>query len=238
MTESFSTPEVESEQVVAKDLFFHGPPSKTECFEQSTCPSNFDPRDLGKRIRKGYKMVIHKGTNRMVLLRFLLAKLIYAKEGLSIEEYLCIYHIFYDLMESTDPLLIQKHSTFLERVSKVLLMMKDIKVFPVHTTEAGEYEILRYIEDFIPTPRQYFGLAGQRDLRRSFSLVLNDSIVPKAPQPKRFIGVGYKDKGTCRDPAYNGSPGWQFYARYFANLERLEAEEFDSSFSSPSDMEK
>jgi len=238
MTESFSESSLLEEQNVADKLFFQRPPDKTECFEQSTCPSNFDPRNLGERIRKGYKMVIHKGTNRIILLKFLLAKLIYAKEGLSIEEYLCIYHTFYELIESTDPLLIQKHSKFLERVSKVLLMMRNIKVFPVHTTVEGECEILRYIEDFIPTPRQYFGLAGQRDLRRSFSLVLYDSIVPIAPPPKRFIGVGYKDKGTCRDPAFDGSPGWQFYATFFANLERMEAEEFDSSFSSPTDMEE
>lgn len=237
MTEESSVSHLSEQDTLAEERFFHRPPRMTECFEQSTRPSNFDPRNLGQRIRKGYKMIIHKGTNRVVLLKFLLAKLIYAKEGLSIEEYLCLFHLFYDLLDTSDPIFIKKYSEFLERVSSVLLMMKDVRVFPVQTTIEGECEILRYIEDFIPTPRQYFGLAGQRDLRRSFSLVLNDTIVPQAPLPKRFIGVGYKDKGTCRNPAFDGSPGWQFYARYFANLER-EAEESASSFSSPSDWEE
>jgi hypothetical protein len=34
----------------------------------------------------------------------------------------------------------------------------------------------------------------------------------KAPPPKRFVGVGYQDKGTCREVSFDSSPSWQVVA--------------------------
>jgi hypothetical protein len=209
---------------------------KVEYLEQSTCPSNFDPRDLSRRLSKGYTMKVRRGTNRVVIFKFLLAKLIYAKEGLFIDEYLLLYHLFYELLDNVDPLFVQKHSILLKRVQVIMVKLGGCKTFPVHLKDESKYEIKRYLDKNLISSREYFGLAGQRDIRDSFRLILNDTIVPQAPPPKRFIGVGYKDKGTCRDPAFDGSPGWQFYARHFANLER-EAEELDSSNSFPDEFE-
>jgi hypothetical protein len=83
---------------------------KVEYLEISTCPSNFDPRELSRRLSKGYTMKVKKGTNRVVVFKFLLAKLIYAKEGLFIDEYLLLYHLFYELLDNVDPLFVSKHS--------------------------------------------------------------------------------------------------------------------------------
>jgi hypothetical protein len=38
--------------------------------------------------------------------------------------------------------------------------------------------------------------------------------------PKRFIGIGYRDKGTARIPHLDGSPRWQEVASRASNLER------------------
>jgi hypothetical protein len=62
-------------------------------------------------------------------------------------------------------------------------------------------------------------------------------LIPRAVPPKRFIGVGYKDKGSRRDPAFDGTPSWQETAQYLSNLER-EAEELDSSFSDPPELDE
>jgi len=212
------------------------PPKNNEYFEQSTCPSTFDPRNLGARILKGYTMKIKKGQNRIVLLKFLLGKLVYSHGGLNIEEYLLLFHLYFELTESNDPLFQEKYKEILYRINLLLSEMGKIKEFPVHPSVKSVFEITRLLSGFLPTAREYFGFAGQRDLKSSFRLILNDTIVPKRPPPKRFIGVGYKDKGTCRDPAFDGTPGWQFFARYFSNKER-EAEELDSSISETSDFE-
>jgi len=205
-------------------------------FEQSSRPCNSDPRDLSRRIKRGYKMIIKKGTNRMVLLRFLLAKLVYSVEGLSLEEYLCLYHLYYDITEIRDPIFWTKYKEKLERVGLLLEKLGGVTVFPVIFRAPTVEKVRATFQDIIPSAREYYGLSGQRDLRQSFRLVLNDSLVPKRCPPVRFIGVGYKDKGTRRDTAIDGSPGWKEIGTYFSNQER-EAEELSSSFSDSYEFE-
>jgi hypothetical protein len=180
-------------------------------------------------------MIIRKGTNRVTLYKFLLAKLLYSAEGLALEEYLLVFHLFFDLTEIKDPLFAAKHFKFLERSKLLLDAIKEAKVFPVQS-EGGDPDVSLFEGEF-PTKRQYFGLAGQRDLRRSFRLILNDTIVPKALPPVRFIGVGYKDKGSRRDPAFDGSPGWKEVASFNSFRER-EAEELDSSETDSPEMDE
>jgi len=202
----------------------------TEYFEQSTCPSNSDLRNVAERIRRGYKVKVKKGTNRIVLLRFLIAKLRFSIEGLSIEEFLLLNHLILDLGESKDPLFWEKHKQLLEKSESLIYALNKVRMFPVCSNEEGKILLDRIFDDKMLSPREYFGLAGQLSLRQSFKIVLQDALLPQRLPPKRFIGVGYKDKGTCRDPAWDGTPRWQETAQYLSNLER-EAEELDSSFS-------
>jgi len=204
----------------------------TECFEQRTIPCNYDPRDIEGRITKGYKMFIKKGTNRITLFRFLMGKLIYSLEGLSLEEYILFYHLYFDLLDliDRDPNFRLKYEVDFVKLRHLINPLSRVKVFPVQLKEKSKEVVKKMFSSLVPSSRAYFGLTGQRDLRQSFRLVLNDTIVPKRIPPKRFIGVGYKDKGSRRDPAYDGTPSWQEVASYFANLER-ESEELDSSSS-------
>jgi len=45
-------------------------------------------------------------------------------------------------------------------------------------------------------------------------------IETKLLPPKRFIGIGYRDKGTARKPEEDGSPSWQEVASHVSYLER------------------
>jgi hypothetical protein len=55
---------------------------------------------------------------------------------------------------------------------------------------------------------------------------LRNPLAPPTKLPaKRFVGVGYKDKGNRRDPAVDGSPSWQEVAtsskmRNFVSVQR------------------
>jgi len=203
---------------------------KYENSEQSSRPYTFDPRNIESRLSRGYKMLFKKGTKQMTLLRFLLAKLVYGVDGLSLEEYLCLYHLFYDLTEekSKDLFFLSKYAAWLERVELLMRKMAGNKIFPVIPQDETKKIIERLLVEYLPSPRAYFGLSGQRELRQSFRLVLNDTLMPRKALPQRFIGVGYKDKGTCRDLAFDGNPSWQTVATYLSNLER-EAEEVPQS---------
>jgi len=196
--------------------------------EQSSRPYSFDPLRVSERVKRGYKMIIKKGTKRVTLLRFLLSKMIFGEDGISIEEYLCLFHLYFDLIEITEEKFVQSHSSDLEKVGIILNCLTSCTVFPLILSEESKDKVITLLERFLPTRREFFGLKGQRDLRLSFRIVLNDTLVPRKIPQKAFIGVGYKDKGTRRNTAYDGSPGWQIVSSYFANLER-EAEELDSS---------
>jgi hypothetical protein len=199
---------------------------KTELNEQSSLSSSSDPRNLAKRILKGYRMKIRKGTKRFTLYRFLLAKLLHDEEGLHIDEYIVLNELHFHFLESSEESFIQAHENHLKNSGKILSQIRDQRSFPIRMKCFNLPDnVLR--ECGIPTAREYFGLRGQRDLKRSFVLILEDSLMPQKLSPARYIGVGYKDKGTCRQPARDGSPSWQEVATVISNNER-EAE--DSSF--------
>lgn len=227
MTEKSVLPPLEVEAYLSTTL--EKAPVNGDCFEQSPRPCSFDQRGLRARVLGGYQVIIKRSTKRITLLRFLVAKLLYSDEGLSLEEYLTVYHLFYDLSEVTEPHFLAKHQENLERVFKLLQAMKDVKVFPVQVREGQQAVLENLLGRFLPTPREYSGLAGQRDLRKSFRLVLNDTLVPQKLPAPRYIGVGYKDKGTRRNTAIDGSQSWVEVGSYFANLER-EAEDSSDSF--------
>jgi hypothetical protein len=168
----------------------------------------------------------------MVLLRFLLAKLRHSLEGVSLEEYLLLYHLYFELSENKDPLFSEKHQDFLNKIKGILVNFNENKVFPIILNDQGKERLDEIFSKSIPSAREYFGLTGQRSLRDSFRLVLHDSIRPKKFPPKKVIGVGYKDKGTCRDPALDNSPSWQEVAQVFSYRERKAEENYSScSFS-------
>lgn len=45
-------------------------------------------------------------------------------------------------------------------------------------------------------------------------------ILTKQLPPKQFIGIGYRDKGTAKEPAQDGSPRWQEIAIHVSHTER------------------
>lgn len=210
-----------------KSLLFERSSTRKQS-RQSTRPCTSDPMNVRERVLRGYKMIIKQGTKRMTLLRFLLSKMLYEEEGISIEEYLCIFHLYYDLSEITESHFVLKNGSNLEKVETILSKLTDNRIFPLILSSGTKDQIETLLGHFLPSRREFFGLVGQRELSLSFRIVLNDTLVPQKLPPKAYIGVGYKDKGTRRDVSVNGTPGWQEIGSYFANRER-EAEELDSS---------
>lgn len=85
-----------------------------------------------------------------------------------------------------------------------------------------------------------------RNLQQIELLVLN-SFLSKSYKPqgistkllpqKRFIGIGYRDKGTARKPEIDGSPSWQEVASHVSFLETRIEELQDDIRSSGSGLE-
>jgi len=187
-------------------------------------------------LTKGYSMKLRAGTKKVTLLRFLLAKMVYGKEGegLSVEEYLALMELFFGLEGTQDPNLTRKWSVSFEKLSSLIPGLAQIKEFPiVLTSESREAMVEFFREDpILPSQHAFYGLMGHRELRNSFRIQFKSQWIPPK-KVERYIGVGYKDKGSRRFPELDGSPSWQEVARVISNRER-ELEEADIAYSAPS----
>jgi len=186
-------------------------------------------------LTKGYTVRLKAGTKKVPLLRFLLAKMVYGREheGLSVDEYLVFMELLFDLLDSKDPNIEKKWGKSLVGLTLLLPAMSELKEFPVVLDERSRKHLIgMFREDpILPNPEAFFGLLGNRDMRNSFRVQFNSSWIPPK-RIERYIGVGYKDKGSRRFPEFDGSPSWQRVATVFANQER-EQEEALTAYSLP-----
>lgn len=194
-------------------------------FEQSPRPEGFDPTSLAKRFTGGYTVKLKKGTKRITLFRFLLAKLLYEaeREGLHLDEFAVLVSLFYDLLDDQDPTFRRKYATDLERLVPLFSDLGKARSFPLRLRleRPTMTALVNWVGPILPTQNSYFGLKGNRELRNSFYIQFNDTLQLPARRQPRFVGVGYRDKGTCRDNATDGSPSWQEVGSESACLEQV-----------------
>lgn len=186
-------------------------------------PCTSDPVQI-LYLTKGYTVKLKAGTKKVTLLRFLLAKMVYGREheGLSLEEFLVIHEVFYQLLESEDPLLSRKWDQSFNKIGIILRAIADTVVFPLVLEDTAREVTKDFLREdpILPKPEAYYGLMGNRDLRSSFKVHFQSSWIPPK-KVERYIGVGYKDKGTRRCPELDGSPSWQRVATVLCNQERM-----------------
>lgn len=177
------------------------------------------------QLRGGFSVKIKKGAKRITLFRFLLAKMVFDPEGIHLDEWLVLQELYFLLTESQDPSFQRKYADWLIELKWFFSRMREIQVFPVQIKEEHSEELSKHLGEFLPSRSAYFGLRGNRQLRNSWSLILLSQVNQhKRRLEKRVIGVGYKDKGSRRDP-HDGSPDWREVCSHFTELEwRIEEE--------------
>jgi hypothetical protein len=199
-------------------------------------PVNSDPKllSLEDLLRKGaYKLKIKKGIRKKDLFRFLLAKMLYEREeGLHLDEFLVLWELYLQLLEvqSKDPSFREKYGTFFRNSFIFFRELGSQKEFPIRIEEVGNLQYLERIasvlEPMLPTRSAYFGLKGQKNLKSGFSLVFESELLSRKIPEGRRIGVGYRDKGSRRDQAFDGSPDWREVASSLQEKRIVEVENF------------
>lgn len=216
-------PDVIPELQLTTYNFHLGFQSGDNYFEQSPRPEGFDPSSLRARFAGGYTVKLKKGVKRITLFRFLLAKLLYDsdEEGLHLDEFAVLVNLFYDLLEVQDPTFVEKYREHLNRLIPLFADLGKARNFPLrlYVRDKPFSELVKYVGPILPTQNSYYGLRGNRDLRMSFYISFNDTLRPTQFRAPRFVGVGYRDKGTRRDNALDGSPSWQEVGSEAAALE-------------------
>jgi hypothetical protein len=74
---------------------------------------------------------------------------------------------------------------------------------------------------FLYDPRAFLGIEKQFQVK-NFIRSKNRRLAQN-PKPKRFIGVGYRDKGTAAIPSYDNTPSWQEIASNFNPVQSFES---------------
>lgn len=181
-------------------------------------PCVSDPKlTLEQLLKKGaYKLKIKKGIRKKDLFRFLLAKMLYEKEeGLHLDEFLVLWELYLQLQETLakDPSFREKYGVFFENTFYFFRELGNQREFPIRIEDCENSRYLERLSEILfpmlPTRSAYFGLKGQKSLKSGFSLVFESELLNRKLAPGRRIGVGYRDKGSRRDPALDGSPDWR-----------------------------
>lgn len=211
----------------------------TRTFTLAEPPSqSSDPTWSSSLTKGGYRVKIKKGTKRMTLFRFLLAKAVYEVEGIHLDEFIVLMELYFQLRDSKDPSFKEKYDLVFSETEKFFSKIAGITDFPVKVEVQDSEELRAFLDPLLPSKSAYFGLRGQRNLRLSFKISLNEHLFPQRIRPKSFVGVGYRDKGQRRDLAKDGSPHWTEVASHNSELERRAEENSSETPVPPSPLDE
>jgi len=196
------------------------PPNKSEIAGKIPSLELRPEVDLRQALEKGYRVIINKGRNRFLMFRYLLGRYKYDPEGLHLDDYLVMLELYYSLIEKEEETFQGNRKKLLdENLIELIGHLVKVKTFPSIPRDDATKAKLEKV-DIIPSGNAYFGQKGQGYTSKGYRLVFNARVTHQKFPPKAYIGVGYKDKGSRRDSAYNGSPSWQEIATHESNLER------------------
>lgn len=166
------------------------------------------------------EVVISPRAKRVTLQRYLLSKLVLEEEKFDLKDLCTLFanQIWLEQKVRTDNEFQQKFGKSLEDLS---IILKEIN-FRQEFTDRALYRLRTRVKDTLDNillPQRNYVLVRQR---YSGLFYLRDPLQPGKdkkllPQVAR-IGKGYRDKGTLKNPAVDGSPSWQEVAVHRGSL--------------------
>jgi hypothetical protein len=164
-----------------------------------------------KYFPEGTAVVYRRAVRRVHLQRCIMSRIVYKWEEVKVDEILVLYDNFLYLqnLSMRDPSFSEKYGKTLEVLAKDLRSLNLKTGIPANVGRSLniKFQKVDYNNFLIPLrnlPQSEKTLMGAYRLKSTKLRVRQ----PETP-PKRFIGIGYKDKGSARDIAWDGSPTWQ-----------------------------
>lgn len=163
------------------------------------------------KMKSGAQVKYKRRIRRISLQRFLCSRLVFQLEEVTFEELVVIYD---NLLYCQD--LAVRNDSFKKKFGKSLEdlteLLKTVNLYQEKTDKVSKMLSKKLKANFIGFiyPKRNLGQMAQK-LEGAYWLVATQD--PGTPQrqlpPKRFIGIGYRDKGSRRDRAKDGRPTWQ-----------------------------
>lgn len=193
-------------------------PSRTAVPEKAL-RSDPHPGSLTKDLSGGNQMSVKvtyaRTVRRITLERLLVSLVVHTPERVSFSDILVLYDnlLWCQDKAEKDPKFQEKYGKTLEVLTKTLRNFRFSPSSFSLTLNKLSRE-LRTIEGFLIPMRNLEGVRnhflGKIHLVPTRSAGIDNRYLP----PPTFIGKGYRDKGTLRDLAKDGSPRWQEIAPY------------------------
>jgi hypothetical protein len=158
---------------------------------------------------------IGKKTKRISLQRYLLSKVIYETDKVELKDIVCLYEnqLWLESQSLRDRNFFRKFGNEIYSLS-FYLKEADLKGLNRKALRKFSMRIKDEFQGFVVPKRNY----SQWKQRFSGRFHLNPKVLEKdfsdvylkrKSPPKRAIGIGYRDKGSRRNLAKDGSPSWQ-----------------------------
>jgi len=167
-------------------------------------------------------VLIAKKTKRISLERYLLSKVAFFPDTVNERDLLALFLNHIDLQEKAEHEMdfAQKFGSDLESVSTILKSINLSHGVSKRSLTVMSEKVKVVLSHYI-VPRRNFEDFKLR-FHNSYHLIFREPQgVPTDTLPaKRWIGVGYRDKGSAKDKAIDASPSWQSVATVAAGLER------------------
>jgi hypothetical protein len=161
------------------------------------------------------KLIKRKPSNQLLLAKFLFNAY---REGLikwsDQRIKLLLNETILALLEIKDPNFKSKYSLTVRKLAVLLMILNGASSFKIFRERVSKSEV--NLSDLYLNKRQF--LAAKKNLLpviETWNFRLTQLKWNKVPPP-RYIGVGYKDKGTRKKRSYDGSPSWQEVASSFS----------------------
>jgi len=148
---------------------------------------------------------------RVSLQRFLTSKIVYEVDKVTTHDFVALYdnQLWLERKCLSDKDFSSKFGSSLEELSSILKEANLRQGLTPKTLLRLSQGIQLNLNGFIVPHRNY------PDFKKRFSGLFSVRTLSPPSEanrnlpPKRIIGTGYRDKGTARDPAKDGSPSWQ-----------------------------
>lgn len=165
--------------------------------------------------------VIRPGVKRITLSRTIVSKIVWNFE-LSLPELSVLFQnqLWLQGKSNSDPGFFKKFGSFLEELSTILKTTNFGRGLTPGTIGALALRMKIRLKDHLIPKRNLNQMLTR--LEKSFYTrpYRESGILKKYLPPKKVIGLGYRDKGTAKNSALNGSPSWQEVGAYYCNLVR------------------
>jgi len=202
---------IEKQKSIALESFQEVDPSKTKISEADLFGTTLPEIEFRGTVLKSIRLRYTKKVKYITLVRFLTGKICFDSERVQRIDLLLIYDsmlILQDLVEKDENFKV-KFGSDLESLAKIL---KSFKLHPktkvLDVKKLGN-QIEKEVPNFILPKRNLSTIWKYVEKMYFFSPSTSSGIDLKRLPPKLYLGKGYTDKGTARNPALDGSPSWQ-----------------------------